>query len=101
VNSAIFDLPLVPKVGLHWPAQHTQTDYTKGVVNDLDGQSEDMLIKSEYLNPIEVMPGHWLYTLHRHTMQFDGGGYIVVEFTINNIQVNQGLADSLFDIPTE
>jgi outer membrane lipoprotein-sorting protein len=101
VNSAIFDLPLVPKAGQLWPAQHTQTDYTKGVVNELDGQSEDMLIKSEYLNPVEVMPGRWLYTLHRHTMTFDSGDSVVIESTISNIQVNQGLSDSLFDIPAE
>ena len=67
----------------------------------MDGQSEDVLIRSEYLNPAELMPGHWLYTFHRHTMTFDSGDTIVTESAISNIQVSQGLSDSLFDIPEE
>jgi|GEM_PF-1932198 len=101
VNSATFDCQLSPKAGMLWPSQHFKADYTKGVVTQLDGTSEDVAIKSEYLNTAEVLPSRWLFALHRQTMTFDSGDSIVVESTITNIQANQGLADSLFDIPTE
>ena len=60
-----------------------------------------MLIQSEHLNPIEMIPGRWLFTPHRHTLQFDNSDTVVVEFKMTNILVKQGLADSPFNVPTQ
>ena len=76
-------------------------DYTKGTVNESDSDDGNVTLKSEYLNHIEVLPGHWLFTGHRHTMQFDGGDTMVLESTMSNVQVNQGLTDSLFASPAQ
>ena len=96
---AIFDVLLTSKPGGFWPNEKFSYDHTVGVVTKLESRFDDMLLRSEYLNPVEIIPGHWLYTVHRHTMAFDSGDQIVLESTMRNIQVNQGLADILFDIP--
>ncbi|HTS18127.1 MAG TPA: Amuc_1099 family pilus-like system protein [Verrucomicrobiae bacterium] len=102
-NSATFTCQLAPQAGMLWPSQSFGTDFTKGFVTEFDGQSDDgdVSIKSEYLNPVEVVPGHWMYTFHRHTMTFDSGDTVVVESAMTGITANQGLDDSLFDIPEE
>jgi hypothetical protein len=101
VNSASFNCQLTPVGGLLWPSQNFGVDYTKGLVTEMDGKTADVTMKSEYLNPAEILPGHWMFTFHRHTMTFDSGDTIVVESTYSNIVVNQGLPDSLFTIPDE
>jgi hypothetical protein len=98
-STAVFDVLLTPKAGTPWPQLHFQVDYAKGFVTEWDSKSADVLIKSEYLKPVELIPGHWLFTIHRHTMQFDSGDKIITESTSTNIKVNQGLPDSAFDIP--
>jgi hypothetical protein len=100
-NSATFDCALPPKTGVLWPSLGFVTDYRIGVVTQQSGRTEDVEIKSEFLNPIEVFPGKWLFTLHKHTMMFDSGDVIVFESAITNVQANQGLDDSLFYIPSE
>jgi outer membrane lipoprotein-sorting protein len=101
VNSASFDVSLTSTPGKNWPAESFSCDHTKGVVGTNECRGGDMVLRSEYLNPIEVISGHWLFSQHRHTMQFDSGDQIVLETTISNIVANQGLPDSLFNIPTE
>lgn len=101
VNSASFNCLQSPKTGVLWPVLNFGTDYTHGFVTQMGGKTADVAMKSEYLNPVEVFPGHWLFTVHRQTLQFDSGEQIVVESTIGNIQVNQGLTDDLFIIPEE
>lgn len=56
---------------------------------------------SEYLNPVEALPGRWLFSLHRATMYFASGDQLVIETTLSNIQANPALDDSLFTIPEE
>jgi hypothetical protein len=99
--SATFDCALPPKPGVLWPSLDFTADYRVGVVTEQSGRTEDVEIKSEFLNPIEVFPGKWLFTLHKHTMMFDSGDVIVFESAITNVQANQGLDDSLFYIPSE
>ena len=100
VRSADYDIQLTPKSGSIKPAQHARVDANKGLVSTLDENVADVLIKSEYFNPIEVIHGHWLHTLHRYTMDFASGDKIEKETIITEILVNQGLPDSLFDVPT-
>jgi hypothetical protein len=92
---------LSPTVAEEWPTLDFVADYTKGLVTEISSRAEDVVIKSEYLNPVEALPGRWLFTLHRHTMTFDSGDVITLESGMSNMQANQGLADSLFDIPTQ
>jgi len=101
VASTTFDCSLPAKDGMTWPSQHFGTDFRQGIVTVLDSKVGDMSVKSEYINPVELLPGHWLFTVHRNTKQFDSGESIVIETTINNVLVNQGLSDDLFAIPTE
>lgn len=74
-------------------------DYTKGIVTRLGlGETGEQVV-TEYLNPVEVLPGKWLYTLHRLTIHFPTGDELQTESSLSNIQVNQGLSDALFAIP--
>ncbi|MGA2221538.1 MAG: hypothetical protein ABSH21_07150 [Verrucomicrobiia bacterium] len=100
-NSMMFDMGLTPQAGVLWPSLNFTTDYRYGFVTQMSGKTADVLMKSEYLYPVEVFTGHWLFTLHRQTLAFDSGEQIVTESTTTGIQVNQGLDDSLFNIPTE
>ena len=95
-----FDIHMTPKAGSTRPAQHARITASTGLVCELDVDTTDVVLKSEYLNPTEVTPGHWLHTLHRYTMIFSGGDEIVKTTTITNIQINQGFPDSLFNVPT-
>ena len=101
VNSTTFDVQLTSHSGIPWPSQHASVGYTHGVVTELDETVAGVLLKSDYLCPTEVLPGHWLHTLHRHTMHFDTGDEIVRETIITDIVANQQLSDNLFIIPTE
>ena len=100
-SSAAFNAQITPKTGMVYPAQRFSFDPTHKIVTQLETKVGDVLMRSEYLYPMEVFSGHWLFTLHRHTMLFDSGDQLVIESSLSNIRVNQGLADSLFDIPTE
>ena len=100
VNSAIFDIQLTPKTGSTKSVQHARIAASTGLIRELNVGTTDVVLKSEYLNPTEVIPGHWLHTLHRYTMDFADGDEIVKTTTLTNILVNQGMPDSLFDVPT-
>jgi outer membrane lipoprotein-sorting protein len=100
-STSIYNCSLAPQTGVSWPAQIFVSDFSKGAVLFIEGKSADNLMRSEYQNLIEVLPGKWLFSLHRHIMQFDSGDQIVVESTMNNIMVNKGLDDLLFNIPAE
>ena len=60
-----------------------------------------MTVTVEYLNPIEVFAGRWLFTLHRETIQFTSGDVIVFETILSNVIANQGIDDSLFALPSD
>jgi outer membrane lipoprotein-sorting protein len=100
-QSANFGIQLQTNAGLPWPSQNSQVDYTRGFVTEADEQPADFVATSQYLNPTEVMPGHWLFTVHTHTLSFNSGATIIRQTTISNIVVNQGLNDSRFNIPTQ
>ena len=100
-SSTAFNAQITPKGGMLYPAQSFSFDPKHKIVTQLETKVGDVLMRSEYLFPMEMFAGHWLFTVHRHTMQFDSGDQLVMESSLSNIRVNQGLADSLFDIPTE
>ena len=97
--STTFDVLLTSKPDGFWPNENFSYDHRIGVVMKLESRFDDMLLRSEYLNPVEIITSHWLYTVHRHTMAFDSGDQIILESTMSNIQVNQGLPDVFFNIP--
>lgn len=101
VNSATFDLLSTPNSNVVSFAEHSVVDHTKGFVSEVDLAAKGVSTKSEYLNPIEVLPGKWMFTTHRCTLHVDSGDEIVVESTMGGLQLNQGLSDALFDIPTQ
>jgi hypothetical protein len=100
-NSISFGLVLQPKSGVRWFAQHATIDYSKGSVSEISAQFEDLNVSAQYLNPVEILPGKWFYTLQRRTLSFGSGTVVVFETSISNIYANQGLAESLFEIPAE
>ncbi len=53
--------------GVVWMATLSTSPMT-GVVTQLSGRSGDVVIKSEYLNPIEIISGHWIFMVHRRSM---------------------------------
>ncbi len=101
VNSATFGLGFAPKPNVSWFVEHSTVDHTKGFVTEIDMTVEDVTTTSEYLNPVEILPGKWMFTTHRYTITLSTGDNLVNESTITNLQVNQGLADSLFTFPTQ
>jgi hypothetical protein len=100
VNSAVFDLFLIPKPGVSWFTDHTKVDFTKGSVQQLDTTGGGVSCKSEFLNPVEVFPGKWMFSVNQQTLRFDNGDEFVTEIVAINMLANQGLPDSLFAIPT-
>jgi len=53
-----------------------------------------------YTNPLEVLPGIWMFTSYNQVLQFSTGGQIEYTVYLSDIAVNQGLNDTLFSIPT-
>jgi hypothetical protein len=98
-NSATFELALLPKPGILLPPLTATVDNTRGIVLSVQGKSEDVVIRSEYLNHIEVSSGTWMFTRHRHRALFDNGDEALVDSVFNGLTINQGLMDDLFEIP--
>lgn len=98
-GTTLYSVLLTPKAGVSGPADSTVVDYTKGFVQRVSTTVEGVICTSDYLNPIEVYPGRWMFSLHRSTLQLDNGDEFVTEISASNIRANQGLADSLFVIP--
>ena len=103
-NSAsppLYDCALTPKSGVSWPEQQFRANFTRGSVESVEGKTADVIMRTEYLNQIEILPGKSLFALHRHIMQFDSGEVILIESSMSNIQVNQSVTNALFNIPAE
>jgi hypothetical protein len=98
-NSTTFDLSLTPKPGVLLPPLGATIDFTRGVVLSIQGRSEDVVIRSEYQNHIEVSSGIWMFMRHRHRALFDSGDEALADSVFSNLSVNQGIADAWFDIP--
>jgi hypothetical protein len=100
-TNSFYQCVLQPKAGINWLTQRFQTDFTRGLVTRLEVGEEGERVIVEYLNPVEVLPGKWLFTLHRTTIQFGDGSQLQTESSFTQLQANQGLADDLFAIPEE
>jgi outer membrane lipoprotein-sorting protein len=87
--------------GSVWYNQNAQVDFKHGFVTQLSETDADGSVVMDYQSPMEVLPGVWLFTSHRHTLHFSTGEDIIHESILRDIKVNQSLADSLFTIPTE
>ena len=101
INSTSLNVGLQPNAGSPWLSQQATVDFTRGIVTTVTTTIGDMNVTVEYLWPVEIIPGRWLFTTNRHTIQFGSGDTVVTETSITNIQANQGLNDSLFAIPME
>ena len=100
-TAGAYAIALNPTTGSGWQAQNAQVDFPRGFVTQLSESDTDMTATMNYSNPMEVMPGVWLFTSHCHTLQFSTGDQIVHESILSDIKVNQGLDDALFNIPTQ
>ncbi len=100
-ESGIQAIALTPATGSVWQAQSAQVDIGRGFVTQLSESDANISVVMDYLNPMEVATGVWMFTGHRHTIQFASGDQIVHESILSSVIVNQGLDDSLFAIPTE
>ncbi len=96
-----YDVSLAPAAGSIWPQQTMRVDFLHGFATQLGYGDTNVSATSNYSNPLEVAPGVWIFTSHRHTLQFNGGFQLVTESILTEIMVNQGLNDSLFSIPAE
>ena len=97
-----YAIALNPATGSVWLAQNAQADFTHGFVTQLTESVGDMTVTMDYLNPMEVSPGVWLFSSHRNTLRFNTtGNQIIHDSILSDIKVNQGLNDDLFNIPTE
>jgi len=76
-------------------------DYLHGFVSQLSINDTGISAVINYSNPMEVLPGVWLFTSHQHVLQFSSGFQVITQFILTDIQVNQGLNDALFAIPTQ
>jgi len=100
-NGVIYACALYPKTGVDWVMESFQVDIRNGFVTRLSLGESGSDVVTEYLNPVEVLPGRWLFTLHRTTISFPNGEQLQVESTISNIRVNQGLDERLFEVLEE
>ena len=101
VTAGAYAIALNPAAGSVWQAQNSQVDFMHGFVTQLSESDADGSSLMDYQTPREVLPGVWLFTSHRRTIQFSTGEQIVHASILSDIKVNQGLNDSLFTIPTE
>lgn len=96
-----FDVAMTPFAGAIWEPQNMRVDFSRGFVSQLSVNDIEISSVMNYSSPMEVLPGVWLFTSHQQVLQFGGGFQIVTESILTDIKVNQGLNDTLFDIPTE
>ena len=96
-----YNVTMTPAAGTIWQPQSMAVDFSHGFVSQLSINDTGISAVINYSNPMEVLPGVWLFTSHSHLLQCSNGFQIITESMLTDIKVNQGLNDSLFAIPTE